>query len=352
VRLYCPYMIISVSPGETINYSIDIINNGSEIENVNISVAGMPRGWDYIIKSGGWYVKQLSILPGEEKNFYLTVEVPFQVNKGYYRFRVIAGDYDVLPLVVNVSEQGTYKTEFTSKQVNMEGHASSTFTFNTELKNSTAEKQLYSLRADVPRGWDVVFKPNYKQSTSVEIEPNTTVNMNVDINPPNIVKAGTYKIPLSAVTGTTSAILELEVVITGSYDMELTTPRGLLSTSVTAGDEKTLELIIRNTGSADLRDISLEASTPVNWEVLFEPQKINRLEAGKVARVMATVKVDKKAIAGDYATTINAETPEVSSKASFRISVKTPMLWGWVGIFIIIAALGTVYYLFRKYGRR
>lgn len=63
VKLYTPYMVISVSPGETINYSIDIINNGNEIENVNISVAGMPGGWGYIIKSGGWYVKQLSILP-------------------------------------------------------------------------------------------------------------------------------------------------------------------------------------------------------------------------------------------------------------------------------------------------
>jgi uncharacterized membrane protein len=34
------------------------------------------------------------------------------------------------------------------------------------------------------------------------------------------------------------------------------------------------------------------------------------------------------------------------------MSVRTPMLWGWIGIFIIIAAIGIVWYLFRKYGRR
>jgi uncharacterized membrane protein len=32
--------------------------------------------------------------------------------------------------------------------------------------------------------------------------------------------------------------------------------------------------------------------------------------------------------------------------------VKTPMLWGWVGVLIIFIALGSVYYLFRKFGRR
>ena len=352
VKLYTPYMIISVPPGESIEYSIDVINDGSKTENVYISLAGLSKQWDYTIKSGNYNIKQLSVLPGEKKTFILKIEVPLQVNKGDYRFRVIAGEFDVLPLVVNVSEKGTYRTEFTTKQANMEGHADSRFTFNVELKNLTAEKQLYSLRTDVSRGWDVIFKPNYKQATSVEIEPNGTANFNIDIEPPENIKAGTYKIPVSAVTSTTSASLELEVVITGTYDMELTTPTGLLSTSVTAGDEKTLELIIKNTGSAELKDIELSSSTPVDWEVIFDPKKIDILQAGEYTSVMATVKVTKKAIAGDYVTNMNAKTPEVSAKVAFRISVKTPMLWGWVGIFIIIAALGIVYYLFRKYGRR
>ena len=68
--------------------------------------------------------------------------------------------------------------------------------------------------------------------------------------------------------------------------------------------------------------------------------------------MLATIQVDKEAITGDYVTNLTAKTPEVSSRASFRISVKTPMLWGWIGIVIILAAAGTVYYLFRKYGRR
>jgi uncharacterized membrane protein len=234
----------------------------------------------------------------------------------------------------------------------MQGNTTSTFTYQANLKNSTAEQQVYSLMAGAPRGWNVSFKYNSRQVTSVEINPSTIATITIDIDPPDMIEAGTYKIPIHASTNSSSADLVLEVVITGSYTMELTTPAGLLSTGITAGDQKRIELVVRNTGSAALTDIQLTASAPLNWEVTFDPKKIERIEPGKTAQVVALIKAAKKAIAGDYVTNIDARTPETTAKAQFRISVRTSMLWGWVGILIICAALGGVYYLFRKYGRR
>ena len=66
------------------------------------------------------------------------------------------------------------------------------------------------------------------------MEANSSQNVSIEIVPPANVEAGNYKIPVRAATGTTSADLELEVVVTGSYEMELSTPRGLLSTEITA----------------------------------------------------------------------------------------------------------------------
>jgi uncharacterized membrane protein len=352
VILYSTYTKISVPPGESIDYTIDVINNSKEVKNLDISISGIPNGWNYLLKSGGWTIGQLSILPGERKSLSLKVDIPMKVNKGSYRFRVLAGGLEPLPLVIVVSEQGTFKTEFTSDQPNMQGHATSQFTFNANLKNRTSEKQLYALMANAPRGWNVVFKSNYQQVTSVNIEPNNTQAITIEIKPPENIEAGKYKIPVSTATSTTSASLELEVVITGSYKMELTTPLGLLSATITAGDSKREELRIVNTGSSELTDIELNSSAPVNWQVTFEPKKVAKLQPGKDAQVFATIKADKKAIPGDYVTSIEAKTPEVSSKISYRISVETPMLWGWIGVMIIIGALGSVYYLFRKYGRR
>lgn len=352
VTLYTPYTKISVPPGQSIDYSIDVINNGKTVKNADIAVTGLPKDWTYELKSGGWSVSQIAVLPGEKKNLSLQVQVPLKINKGTYRFQVLARGLTQLPLSVIVSEQGTFKTEFSTGQANMEGAANSTFTYTATLRNRTADNQVYALRANTPQGWNVVFKANYKQVSSVSVEANRTQDITIEVDPPDQLKAGNYKIPVVAASESTSAGLELEAGITGSYALELTTPQGLLSTDITAGDSKRVELVVRNTGSAALKNIDMQFAAPSKWDVTFDPKKVEQLGPGESAKVFATIKADRKAIAGDYVTNLEAKTPEVSSRASFRISVETSMLWGWVGILIILVALGSVYRLFRKYGRR
>jgi uncharacterized membrane protein len=351
VTLYTPYTQISVPPGESIDYSVDVINGNEAVEDLDVAVSGIPRGWNYELKSGGWKIGQISVLPGEKKTLSLKVEVPVQVNKGSYRFRVGAGNHS-LPLTVTVSAQGTYKTEFTTDQANMEGQSSAAFNYNASLRNRTAEEQLYALASNAPRGWNVSFRANGKQVTSVEVAPNATASVSIEVKPPSSVETGKFKIPVRAFTASTSAELDLEAVITGSYSMELTTPTGLLSSSITAGDIKRIELEVRNTGSSELRSIEFSSSKPVDWDVTFEPDKVESLVAGSSTTVTATVKASRKAIPGDYVVKMTSRTPETSSTADFRIMVKTSMLWGWLGILVIAAVLGGVYYLFRKYGRR
>ncbi len=108
------------------------------------------------------------------------MEVPLKVNKGSYHFTVFAGETK-LPLEVVVAQKGTYQTEFTTDQPNMQGISKPTFTFNATLKNQTADQQLYALMANAPRGWSVVFKPNYKQATSAQVEANSSQNVSIEI---------------------------------------------------------------------------------------------------------------------------------------------------------------------------
>ena len=234
----------------------------------------------------------------------------------------------------------------------MQGNATAPFTFNTNLRNLTADRQQYALMSSAPRGWTVTFKFNYQPVTSVGIDPNSAQSVTIEVKAPERTAAGTYKIPVRAATSASSSDLDLEVVIIGSYSLEISTPTGLLSTDLTAGEAKQLELKIVNTGSSELTDIKPESTAPLNWNVTFDPKQVDKLLPGKSAQVFATIKADKKAIPGDYQTNIEAKTPEASSKITFRISVETSMLWGWTGVLIIIVALGSVYQLFRKYGRR
>ena len=98
--------------------------------------------------------------------------------------------------------------------------------------------------------------------------------------------------------------------------------------------------------------MKLTARQPSNWDVTFEPEQIDLLKAGESQEVKATIKPDSKAIAGDYMVTMTASTQETSSKAEFRVTVKTSTLWGLVGVVIIGVMAYGLYYTFKVYGRR
>lgn len=355
IMLFTEYSGIAVTPGESINYSMKIINNSNSIQHVSLQIAEQPEGWETNLTAGGWSINQLSVRPQSEASFNLQTEVPLKVEKGSYRFILrAAGSSGVstLPITIEVTEQGTFKTELETDQPNMQGNADSTFNYDLTLRNRTAEEQLYALSTGAPRGWNVDFQVSAQKVTSVKVEANTAQKINVTISPPAEIEAGTYTIPIKAQAGSSSAETELEVNITGTYRMELSTPTGRLSTDITAGKEKMVELQINNTGSSELEDIKLNSSSPVDWEVRFEPKIIESLLPGESATVNAHIKSSGKAISGDYVVSIQAQTPEVSDSADFRITVKTSALWGWVGVLIIALVGAGIYYLFRRFGRQ
>lgn len=356
IEIHTPYTGISVSPGESISYSFEIFNHTSNIQQVEVDVEDLAEGWDYSIVSGGWDLQEISVKPDEPAQLTIDIAVPLQVEKGNYRFKTVAtsssGLQAELPMVVTISEQGTFSTELSTEQPNMQGHSDSTFNYTVELRNRTASEQTYALVANLPRGWQIDFKSDGDSVTSVTVDSNGTKNITVNLTPPTEVAADTFQIPIAATNDSTQAELTLEAVITGTYGIELTTQSGRLSEEITAGKDKRINLVVRNTGTAPLTDVSLSANQPQGWEVDYESDSIAKIEPGESVNVQATVSASNKSIAGDYVVEMTANAPEVSSNAQFRIAVKTSMLWGWVGILIIVAVIGGIYYLIRKYGRR
>ena len=351
VELYTPYLELSAPPGDSISYSIDVINHGGSTQTVDLGFDTKGNKWNYELTAGGRTVGRLAVKGGDTQTVNLQLDVPLQINKGVYNFQVNAGG-SVLPLAVDVSEQGTFRTELTTDQPNMQGHSDSTFTFSATLRNRTAEKQTYALAAQAEPGWDVTFTDGGNSVTSVDVDPNGEKSISIAVKPPETVQAGTYKIPISASNNSTSAETTVEAAVTGTYGLKLGTPGDLLSTDVTAGSQRKVDLVLSNTGSAELKSVSMSADSPSGWEVTFEPSTVDSISPGGTAHVQATIKADKKALAGDYVVNMTASAPEKSADAQFRVAVISSVLWGWVGILIIIAVIAGIYYLFRKYGRR
>ncbi|GGA37481.1 NEW3 domain-containing protein [Paenibacillus physcomitrellae] len=351
LELYTPYLEWSAAPGETVSYSVDLVNHGSATSSADISLETQNSDWKYNLSAGGREISRIAVKPVETQTFTLDLDVPLKINKGRYSFTLKA-DQASLPLVVNVSEQGTFKTEFTLDQANMEGYSDSTFTYSAVLRNRTLQKQTYALSAGAEDGWDVRFQLDSNSVTSVEVDPNSEKTISIQVKPPEQVKAGTYKIPLSATSGDTTANASIEAVVTGTYDMKFSTSDDVLSTDVKAGAERKLTLVVQNTGSAELQDLSFSSNTPTDWSVSFEPSSINSIAPGESKQVQATIKSSSKALSGDYVVSLTASSASKSANADIRVTVKSSVLWGWVGILIILIVIAGIYYLFRKFGRR
>lgn len=262
--------------------------------------------------------------------------------------------YFFVPALSKAQGKGAASKEstFTSQLINIEAAVHEAFNYSTTLYNASSQVRVYDLTAPAPEGWSVVFRARGNQITSINVDGGKSEMINIEIRPAYNAVPNKYKIPITAAAPNETLHLDLEAVVKGSYNIELTTPTGLLSDKITEGDQKEIHLVVTNTGTLSLTDISLSAQTPSKWDATFNPSKIERLEPGKSADVVAKLTVPDKTLAGDYVTTFTAKNNTKSAQASFRMTVRTSILSGAVGILIILAAIGVVYFLIRKYGRR
>lgn len=244
------------------------------------------------------------------------------------------------------------KSSFTAKLMNIEAAANETFHYTTTLYNGSSSARVYEMKASLPAGWMITYRVDGSQVTSLNLDAGKTQDISIEINATANAAPRKYTIPIKAVSTSDTLPLNLEAVVKGSYSIALTTPTGRLSDEVTSGSHKEIQLVVKNSGTLPLNDVSVSAQLPANWESSFEPSKIKQLEPGKTTDVTATIKVPDKTIAGDYAITFTATNSNANAQAAFRMVVKTSLLSGWIGIAVILLAIGIVYNLIRKYGRR
>lgn len=351
------YPGVTVRPGETAEFPLEILNTGLASQKVNVAVVSQPEGWETSLEGRGKPVHQVFAHRGEPQHVDLRVVVPAEVEEGTYQVVVRAWTGSVastLTLDLKVDNQEGQTGKLEAQYPQLQGPAGATFKFRVNLTNDTTSEQSYSLAAHAPQGWQVSFSPAYdsKKIASLSLRPGQSQGLDVDIIPAQEVKAGKYTISVSAISAAGTLSTDLEVIITGTYELKLTTPTGRLNAEAYAGREREVTLLVENNGSADLRGIRFSSWEPRNWSVRFEPEKLEHLPAGESAEIKAYIKPDRRAITGDYVVSLRATTPETSSSLELRVLVKTSTLWGIIGLAIVLAVIAGVLRMFQLYGRR
>lgn len=359
------YPGITVKAGETVDFPLNFESLSGDSYDADLSVESIPDGWTGYFKSETSQISKIHISPSdnasseqEDSSVSFSLTLPDDTEEGVYdvQLKADAGgqDTDTLNLEVTVDENETTQGSFSSEYPEQQGAAGTSFSFDTTIVNNAGTAQSYSLSAEAPSGWQVSFTPSGESSqvASMSVDAGSSKGLTVAITPPETIKEGEYTIPCTAISANEKLSTELKVTITGSYELEVSTPSGNLSLDAYADNEKDFTLSIKNTGNVDLNNINLTSSAPTDWDVEFDQSTIDTLEAGASVEVTAHITPDKNAITGDYVATITASNEEATADAQFRVSVKTHTSWGIFAIVVIVILLACLGFIFKKYGRR
>jgi uncharacterized membrane protein len=179
-----------------------------------------------------------------------------------------------------------------------------------------------------------------------------TSTVAVEVKPPKYAEAGEYPVTVTVSSENRKAEAKLQVVLTGTYGLEVGTVTGLLSLDAKQGKAANMSIYVKNTGSAVNNDITFTTYKPENWEVEFEPETIDAIEPGDLQQVEVTFTPYEEALVGDYSVGVDVNGEKASKSIEFRVTVKASTAWGWIGIGIIVLVIAGLIGLFLWLGRR
>jgi uncharacterized membrane protein len=353
VTLTTPYPAIEVAPGAKVSLTVQV-----ETQNpgrVDLTLDGVPADWTATIRGGGFLINGVYANGSDATEVTMDVTVPEGATDGTTRITLEAssdGSTASLPVDVRVTPNAAGEVTLETDVPDVQGSTDASFSFTLTLRNDTPDDLTFGVSATAPPGWTADAEiTSQAQAASAIVEAGSTTSITVDVQAPEDAPAAVYPITVQATSGEKTAEAQLSVEITGSYDLELTTPDGRLSANASAGSTTDLSVVLRNSGTAEIPDVALSASTPTGWEVEFDPATVTVPAQGEV-QVTARMTPSGNAIAGDYVATFNASSELADAEAEMRITIETSLLWGVVGVGLIALVLAGLWWTFRRYGRR
>jgi len=348
-----PYPAVAVSPGSKVSFDLSIKTTAAA--RVALSLSGAPSGWTATLQGGGFIVN--AVQTDGKAASTATVDVTVPDNASGKATLVVTGTADgqtvTLPLELTV-QASTGDVTMDADIPSQKGASNATFTFNLTLANNTPQDVTFGVNATGPDGWTVT--PQIAGSSSAAtavVKAGSTSAVSVTVNPPDAVTAGQYPIEVTATGGSKQIKTDLQVEITGSYSMSMSTPNQVLSNHGAAGKATTQQLTITNGGTAPITNVALTSTAPTNWKVTFDQPTVDSIAPSQSVTVNATIIPTTDAIAGDYQLTFNASADQGSTASTdIRFTVETSLEWAIVGAALILLVFAGLWWVFRRYGRR
>ena len=348
---------LRIRAGEETTLPLTIYNYGLPPQRTAITIADTPADWKADIEGSGKPVSAAFVDYDGRASLNLKLTIPASAKPGAYKILINAdgdGAKSALPIAITLAEPLAAKLTAVPKFPVLRGSPKSNFDFNVAVKNESAADTTATLRADAPAGYTTSFKEGYntQEITSLSIKAGESKDITVSVKPSPRAAAGQVPVMLDIAGDKASVQAKLVLDISGQPAITVTGQDERLSGDAYSGQERAIPLVVRNTGTAPARGITLSASPPSGWKVTFDPKDLPEIAAGDEQKVSALVTPNAKSIAGDYMVSVRASGDGISESANSRITVLTSTLWGVTGIAVIGAALLVLVGAVGRFGRR
>jgi uncharacterized membrane protein len=355
---------VTVAPGEDVTMDLIFTNRGRSDETVEFWIEEQPEGWMAAVKTYRYAVAALYVPAGEDRTLTFEAEPEGSPQPGDYLFR-IAGRTRDGKMILNRTVQVTVREKAEAAKENrgvrlttsypvLQGPSDGEFEFSIEVESKRGEDAVFDLLAQVPEGWQVNFKPAYETKfiSSLRLKANQSSTVAVQVKPPPRAGTGNFPINVKVQSGDAAATVALTVILTGTYELEVGTPTGLLSLDARPGEPSTLSFYVKNTGSAANNSISFMSFKPENWKTVFKPETLSAINPGELQQVEVEITPNRDALVGDYAVSVRVDGERATKNMELRVTVKASAAWAWVGIAVILAVVAGLAVMFKKLGRR
>lgn len=252
-------------------------------------------------------------------------------------------------------DKESFSAEFVAKSPLKTIMVGSKAVYEFQIKNIGKVDDTYTLSVrDLPEGWYA----GYKESTGVTegiseivLKSGEEKTLYLEFIPPYGVATGEYAFTSIAESTTFPYEQNLTLKIRGNLDMQVYS-RGYRY-DLDRGSSTSFNITVLNAGNGgSLTNVSPEVSAPQGWRAVVTPQSIASLEPAERGTFSIQLIPPADIVAGEYEVNVRVRSEQAENVDEYRIVVKEQSYIAILGILLLGAVGGGLWYMYRKYGRR
>lgn len=359
--LVSKYPTTQATQGSPVSFDLTISNVLGQRFTGLVSIK-LPNGWiGNIAKGDGSPLYGISLGANEFVNAVVSLYVPANESPGDYNITVFlkAQTQDLkyvessLPLHVVVLE-GEPILKLATNTPYLDAYAGNTVTYSIGLENIGAADGIVSINVTgLPSGYNWITKDTSGNVLSkLYLKAGESKTLNIVINVPPLAEPNIIPFTLKAYAGSSFDQLNLSLGILGWYKLSYVTQNFYVES--TAGAPTVFQVEIQNTGYSSLSNLKLQVTdVPNGFTVSVDPSVVLLLKPQETATFSLSVTTDSDISAGDYYLTLNlmSDQSQVPTR-SLHVYVKQSSEVVYIGAILLLALVGILLIVYRKYGRR